>query len=478
MSDSTDLVPAGNPSGGSLTTALGSFENVILAEADRLDLPAEGVVAEQRNRVLVLGNMHNVIELLPLERRRAAMYLSKFMVAVGAGLLDAALNYLWDETIGELRNRIIDYDLQYFFDQAATDPQKRKELDGPEDLEKITDDELIRSAARIGFISDLGLNQLDLVRHMRNHASAAHPNQHELTPYALLGYLETCIKEVITLPQSPTMIETSTLLRNIKSATLAKADAGRYDALFSGLRKEQTEVLAKGLFGIYVNTESSNTARDNVRSILPKIWDRLSDETKFGFGIRYARFKANLDESQATHARELLEALGAASYLPEDVRVSEIDEILDRLMGVHSAMNNFYNEPPLARELSEYVGDQVVPRGVEEKYVHALVEVYIGRASGISWSADSVYKDLIEGMSPEQAAMALYFVTSPTISAVLRSESPRKQLEQLLDITGPKLVSRSAKALHGAVTAFRGGYANLYKDTKIKQLREKWQEAR
>lgn len=478
MSDSTELVLASASDGRSLKAVIGSFEDVILAEADRLDLPSEGVVVDQRNRVVVLGNMQHVIEPLSVERRASAMYLSKFMVAVGAGLLDAALNYLWDETIGELRKRIIDYDLQYFFDQAATDPEKRKELDGPEDLAKITDDELIRSAARIGFISDLGLHQLDLVRHMRNHASAAHPNQHELTPYALLGYLETCVKEVITLPQSPTMIETSTLLRNIKTATVTEADAARYESLFSGLRKEQADVLAKGLFGIYVKPDSSNTARDNVRAIFPNIWGRLSEETKSGFGVRYARFKANLDEAQAKHARELLEALGAASYLPEDVRVSEIDEILDRLIGVHSTMNNFYNEPPLARELRDYVGDQSVPGGVEQKYVQTLVEVFLGRSSGISWSADPIYRSLLEGMSPEQAAMALYFATGPTISAVLASESPKKQMKHLLDLIEPKLVSRTAKALYDAVVAFTGGLSNLYKDTKIKGLRSKWEDAR
>ena len=123
MSESSSLVPASAPGGDSLTTVIGSFEEAILAEADSLDLPTSGVVVDQKNRVLVLGNMRHVIDDLPLERRGTAMYLSKFMVAVGAGLLDAALNYLWDETIGELRKRIINYDLQYFFDQAATDPR-------------------------------------------------------------------------------------------------------------------------------------------------------------------------------------------------------------------------------------------------------------------------------------------------------------------------------------------------------------------
>lgn len=478
MSDSKALVPSGAAANSAeLTTAIVSFEDAILDEAHRLGLPADKVVVTQRNRMLVLRNMGDVIEQLPSDRRGASMYLSKFMVAVGAGLLDAALNYLWDETIGELRRRIIDYDLQYFFDQAATDPAKRNELDGPEDLEKVTDDELIRSAARIGFISDLGFHQLDLVRHMRNHASAAHPNQHELTPFALLGYLETCIKEVITLPESPTMIETSSLLRNIKAASVTQTDARRYESLFAGLRKEQAEVLAKGLFGIYVSPQSSNVARDNVRALFPGIWALLADDTKSGFGVRYARYKANMDDEQARYARELLEALGAGSYLPEDVRVMEIDEILDRLIEVHGALNNFYKEPPLAKELRDYIGDQPVPSGVEQKYVQTLVEVFLGRRSGIAWGADPVYRNLLDAMSPEQAAAALHFASGPTVSAVLESKSPQTKMDDLLAIIGLKLVSRSAKALYEAILGFTGGYANLYQDTQIKRLRDQWEKS-
>jgi hypothetical protein len=142
--------------------------------------------------------------------------------------------------------------------------------------------------------------------------------------------------------------------------------------------------VTKGLFGIYASPQSPNMARDNVRAVFPKIRHRLSEETKFGFGVRYARYKASLDGAQASPARELLEALGAASYLPEDVRVAEIDEILDRLIAVHSALNNFYNEPPLARELRDYIGGKPVPSEVEERYVYTLIEVHLGRPSGIS----------------------------------------------------------------------------------------------
>ena len=48
---------------------------------------------------------------------------------------------------------------------------------------------------------------LDNIKFMRNWASAAHPNQIELTGLQLISWLETCIKEVISLPLSNITIE-------------------------------------------------------------------------------------------------------------------------------------------------------------------------------------------------------------------------------------------------------------------------------
>jgi hypothetical protein len=44
-----------------------------------------------------------------------------------------SLNYPWDETIFELRKRIVRYDLEYFFDLAVTNLDKRKKLRAEED---------------------------------------------------------------------------------------------------------------------------------------------------------------------------------------------------------------------------------------------------------------------------------------------------------------------------------------------------------
>jgi len=454
-----------------LAASIDTFEELMLGHVSALGLPRANVLIGVPERVQVLGNLGGAIAELPPEYRANSMYLSKFAMAVSAGLFDAALNYLWDETIGELRRRIIDYDLSYFFDLAVSDPEKRKDLEDPEDLAKITDDELIRAAATVGFISTVGQRQLDIVRFMRNHASAAHPNQHELKAFQLLGYVQTCIAEVIMLPESQTMVDTSRLLRNVRDAKVTKTDAASYDPLFAALRDEQVTALANGLFGIYVRLDSAPLARDNIRLLVPYLWPHIAERTRAAFGVRFARFKANLDNQQADLAREFLETVGAASYLPADVRAGEIDVLVGRLLSAHEAMNNFYNEPPLARALRDYIGDQIVPPGVREKYVATLVDVFLGRRSGIAISADPIYTELLEKFTPDEAALALVEVTGANLAGTLAFKIPREQFDRLLDILQPKLIGEPAVTLERAVREFSGPRDSMIIDSKIKRKR-------
>ncbi len=56
-----------------------------------------------------------------------------------------------------------------------------------------------RPPREIALLSDVGHREVDQIRYMRNYASAAHPNQVELTGLQLAMWPETCIRQVITL---------------------------------------------------------------------------------------------------------------------------------------------------------------------------------------------------------------------------------------------------------------------------------------
>ena len=160
---------------------LANFEHGLQAFLDNLGLPAQSILVPVTERQIVIRNIQDVVARLPEDKRQQSTYISKFVAAVGVGLFDAALNYLWDETIHQLRRRVAHYDLLYFYDNAVKNPDKRRKFINEDDLVNLDDSELIVGAREIGLISEIGYRHLDYIKYMRNWASAAHPNQNQLT---------------------------------------------------------------------------------------------------------------------------------------------------------------------------------------------------------------------------------------------------------------------------------------------------------
>lgn len=430
----------------------------LLSIIDRMGLPAEGILVPVGQRIRLFKGVEDTLALLPEENRNRSAYLSKFLAAVASGLFDAALNYLWDETVNELRRRVANYDLEYFFDVAVgSQPEKRKRLTDADDLRKIDDQDLIQATQKMGLISEVGFKQLDLVRYMRNHASAAHPNQVELRAIQVLEYLETCIVEVITLPETTTVAEIKRLLTNVKTEAIDSQDATKIASFFQQLDENQAVNLGKGLFGIYSSTSSEAQARTNVRQLFPSLWPYLPEDARYQFGIRYGRFVANGDQGPADLARELLDEVEAQRYLPTQTRIVELDVALDDLYSTHHGYDNFHTEPLPARTLRKLVGPTPhVPVENRTKYVHTVVDCYLGNPWGVSTAASGVYTELVEAFTPDEALIALLSFTTPVIESELQMPKPAARWRTLLKLLRPRVVGEHAKALIDALDAYTG----------------------
>ncbi len=392
------------------------------------------------------------------------------ILAASVGLFDAALSYLWNETINELRARVAGFDVAYFFDLAETDPAKRKELKDADDLKKLEDARLMEAAHRIQLISDVGYRQLDHIRYMRNNASAAHPNQNSITGLMLAEWLETCIREVITLPKNTVVAQIGRLLHNIKTQRLSPEEIDAAAAFFDNLPQDQADNLGAGFFGIFVDPASTPQTLDNIRGLWPELWECLSEESKNDCGVKLARFRANADQDRAEKARSLLDLVDGFAYLPEVERTAELAQALDDLMSAHEGWNNFYNEPPVARRLLNLVGHYgSVPTQLRQRYVLDLVYVFLSNGHGIANSADPQYRELIQQFDEPQASIALRSFTTEKISSRLHTSLARQQWAELLLLLSPKFTGRRDRALLRVVQDFTSTPDKLCSDSTIKQ---------
>lgn len=237
MNDDALVSATGNDlitSASSNETDLERFESSIQELIKNIGLPSGNLFVPVTEREKLVNNLRSVISQLPSSARNRSYYISKMVAAATVGLFDAAINYMWDELIGELRTRVANFDLNYFFDIAAGDNSSlRKQLKTEDDLSNIDDARLLRASRKIGLLTDVGFARLDHIRFMRNHASAAHPNQNSLSGFELIEFLETCIREVINQPIDNVAVDTGKLLANIKINTLDVAYADKEAAFLS-----------------------------------------------------------------------------------------------------------------------------------------------------------------------------------------------------------------------------------------------------
>lgn len=105
MSDEQNRALVPQPS-TEIQQGVDSFTAGLTRYLESLNLPSDRVLVQVAEREKVFVNLPDVVNLLTEELRRNAVYISKFVAACGAGLFDAALNFMWDETVANLRGKV------------------------------------------------------------------------------------------------------------------------------------------------------------------------------------------------------------------------------------------------------------------------------------------------------------------------------------------------------------------------------------
>lgn len=381
---------------GQVTSGVDQFTNGLTTYLGELGLPTNQVLVPVIERAKVINNLPDVITLIDPAQRSTSIYLSKFIAACGAGLFDAALNFIWDETVLNLRKKVVRFDIEYFYDSVITDEGRRNKLKDEDDLVKLDEWELVRGCHLTGILSDIGYKHLDYIRDMRNWASAAHPNQNDLTGFQLISWLETCIKEVIGKEPEGSAIEVKRFLGNIRNNVLTSLDAQHINAGLEHLPSDIAKSLLRTLFGMYTAQSAAAQLKNNIRMVCAKAWVMAPEDSKYECGLKYATYAANGETIRKAAANEFLTTVGGLPYLPRDTLALEISEKVNNLYAAHVGFNNFHNEPSHARMLDAYISQAgTIPDPIRKAYVKTVVMAKIGNGHGISDMATSYYDKML-----------------------------------------------------------------------------------
>lgn len=223
-----------------------------------------------------------------------------------------------------------------------------------------------------------------------------------------------------------------------------------------------------GFFGIHTNDTSLPLARDNVKLLAPVLWPFVGEPMRKNFGVKYGQFTANNDATKAKWAREFLDGVGAASYIPDTIRAAEIGTAVEELLSAHRGFNNFHIEPSFARRIESLVGEKgLIPSTIAERYVEALVEVFLTNGHGVAWSAEPIYQRLLAKLDSNQALLAVLSFRKMTITSKLQFKLCKQKYLELVALAKTKVISPQGADLLSIVEGYKPPLEHMRGETKL-----------
>ena len=461
-------------SGGSLVEKVTKFELIL----NDLGLPSENIIASVDERENIMKMLPQLMNSIPESQKRDATYLSRFVAGAAIGLFDASLNYVWNEVVISLRQKIIYFGIDTFFDNAVAD-KVREQYKNEDDLIGIKDKTMLETLRKLEWISSVVYLKLCHILDMRNQIGASHPNSYNINSFELLGWLKTCVTEVINDKPSSSAVHIKKIVEQIKKSTSSLDDItigtiGKEVKKFSSV---MSGTLLRALFGIFIVESTSVEARENVLKLSKEIWKYCRDDIKYDIGEKKLFFRNNLQKNKEDLTYKFLEYCDGLPYLSLTERSLEISGLCDDLHTVHNEWDNYYHEPPIAKKIMKYISQPSdIPNDREEKIIKTFLECRIGRevtyCQGVSPGAVGYYDSLFKMLTEEQIKIALteikYQMESISIGKSIRAKNIRK----IIDIFIREDISDRLKEILNYIVEFdnREIIHNVYKDKYFKDL--------
>ena len=388
---------------------INNFENYL----EQLNLPYNDIIAEECQRQSIAKNLPDLLGEIPNEKKVSATYLSKFVAASAIGLFDAALNYVWNEVIINLRRKIVYYGLDVFYDNAI-ESNRREAYRKEEDLSSINDRRLLDTLSKMEWISDPIYRKLCHILDMRNQIGASHPNGAVINSFELLGWLQFCVKDVINDKLSESAIAVKRIIVNIKdkNCQLDNKTLQTMESSFKDMSINSTSTLMISLFGVYISKDTTIEVKNNILKVSEILWKYIGEGTKYEIGEKKIYYTKNLEMDKAELAYRFLEKCGGLSYLTNTDKSFEIINLCEDLLLANISYNNYHNEYPIAKQIMKFINKaDDIPQECLEKLIKTFLGCRIGRevtyCNGVSPSAKKFYDDFFKLLSKDQVKMII-----------------------------------------------------------------------
>ena len=414
-----------------------------------IGLPQDNIIAEQNERQIIGNNLPDYIASLPAEVKRDARYLSKFVVGAGYGLFDYSLNAIWNEVVLDLRKKAIMYGLDIFYDAATGGSKTREFYKTENDLGALKDVTLLNTCRKLELISAITAKKLKHILDMRNDIGISHPTNYTINAYELMGWLQTCVQDVLEDQPTEAAIQVQAFIHNLKArdTLLDQATKQTFKLLIKELPSHLCCNILRTVFGIFVSPDTDPTVRKNISILAPAIWATCVDEPKYKLGIVLEGYNANLHADKHELGGQFFDIVGGNAFRSTNERSIHVNELLIQLRAVHGGWDNFQNEGPVAAQLAGYLPDHAsILDNFASELFRTVLDCRMGKGvsycNGVSPRGKTYYDIILANSGDKYAPYVLTFLTHPRFQDALTNTTVRTQTRQALEMVKTNVISQ------------------------------------
>lgn len=283
---------------------------------------------------------------------------------------------------------------------------------------------------------------------MRNDIGISHPTNYTINAFELLGWLQTCIQDVLNDRPTEAALQVQAFIQNLKTYTspLDPATQKTIEAKIKELPSHHLASIIRTTFGIYVSPDTDPQVRKNISVIAPTIWANCADDPKYKIGITLEGYNTNLHKDKYELGEQFLQVVGGNPYRTPNERAIIIDTLLDQLLEKHSGWDNFHHEAPVADLIASYVQEQndILPNNAE-KLVKITLMCRIGRnvsyCDGVSPRGKTYYEHILSILGDKYAPHSMAALTHYEIQRKLGDSSCRTKAKLALEIIKQSVVN-------------------------------------
>ena len=267
----------------------------------------------------------------------------------------------------------------------------------------ISDYEAITLARELGVINSTDAKRLtqhlELLAHFDS-LNTDDANSEEMAREEALSFLRTCVNAVLGREGNVAPAEFLTFRSELESRTFKDTDPELITLQVAPyfFKKTTLSILIAGA-KTKTGAQFEHTL-GNIVVIVPALWGGLRDSEKYSLGQAYAEAVSAGTASVVLALKKALSAVHGFDFVPESLRSQSFAAAAANVISVHTAMNNFYNEPAAIQALSRL--GTTIPWPAFPICMSAVLAVKLGNRYGVSTAAIPIANQLLTRLTKNQ----------------------------------------------------------------------------